>query len=185
MTEIKAKWYILQVYSGFENKVVEAIKEQLQLKNLEQFVEEIIVPVQDVLQVKQGKKSTIKKNFLPGYVLIKTMLTDEVLGLIRSVPRVSSFLGGNKGSVPFPVAEQEVNQILQKIQENVEKSNTGKSQFEVGETVSIADGPFASLNGVVEDVDNVKNKLKILVSIFDRMVPVELEFHQVEKVENN
>lgn len=176
------KWYILQVYSGFEDSVVVDLKQKMQRESLDEFVSDIVVPVKEVITIKRGKKVAVKKNFLPGYILINMNLTEEISSLIRSVPKVSGFLGAKKGDhIPKSVSIEEISNILQNIEETADKNNILDSRFAIGESVTIAEGPFATFSGVIEEVDKDKQKLKLSVSIFDRMVPVELDFSQVEK----
>jgi transcriptional antiterminator NusG len=174
-----ARWYIIHVYSGFEKKVMTSIREQAQQQGLQDLFEEIIVPMEEVVEVKRGKKVNAERKFFPGYVLVKMDLTDEVYHLIKNTPKVTGFLGTD--NKPMPISEAEAQRILQQVQEGVERPKPSIS-FEVGENVRVSDGPFASFNGVVEEVDEGRSRVKVAVSIFGRATPVELEFGQVEKV---
>lgn len=173
-----ARWYVVNVYSGFEKKVVQSIREQAEKKGLSDRFEELLVPSEEVVEIKRGAKVNTEKNYFPGYVLIKMDLTDETWHLVRNVPRVSGFLGA-KGK-PSPISEAEVGRILRQVQDSIEKPRHTVS-FEVGEQVRVCDGPFTSFSGLVEDVDGEKGRLKVSVMIFGRPTPVELEFAQVEK----
>lgn len=178
-------WYILQVYSSFENRVVESIQELVKKRNIEGQIKEILVPTQDVSQVRYGKKVNLKKKFLPGYVLLNMEMTEELYLLIRSLPRVSSFVGGvSNAGLPFAVSQQEVDKLLASVSEKSSSEEQELIHFEVGESLNIISGPFASFTGVIEDIDSEKKKLRLSVSIFGRSTPVELEYHQVEKVES-
>lgn len=175
-----AKWYVLHVYSGFENKVAEAIKDKARKQGLEEFVEEIMVPKEEVVEVKRGQRVNSERNFFPGYVLAKLDLNDQVWHLIKDTPKVSGFLGSG-GNKPVPISEREAQRILQQVQEGVDRPRPSVV-YDIGEEVKVTDGPFASFNGVVEEVDEEKSKLKVSVSIFGRATPVELEYSQVEKI---
>lgn len=173
------RWYVVNVYSGFEKKVAQTIKEQIDKKGLGDYFGEILVPSEEVIEIRRGAKVAVEKNYFPGYVIVKMDLTDESWHLVRNVPKVSGFLGG-KGK-PSPISELEVNRIMKQVQESIERPRH-LVEFEIGEQVRVSDGPFASFNGVVEDVDNEKSRLKVSVMIFGRPTPVELEFNQVEKI---
>jgi transcriptional antiterminator NusG len=173
-----ARWYVVNVYSGFEKKVVQSIREQAEKKGLIDRFEELLVPSEEVVEIRRGAKVNTEKNYFPGYVLIKMELTDETWHLVRNVPRVSGFLGA-KGK-PSPISEAEVSRILRQVQDSIEKPRHTVS-FEIGEQVRVCDGPFTSFSGLVEDVDGEKGRLKVSVMIFGRPTPVELEFAQVEK----
>lgn len=173
-----AKWYVVNVYSGFEKKVVQAILEQAEKKGLRDNFEDILVPSEEVIEIKRGVKVNTEKNYLPGYVLIKMVLNDETWHLVCSVAKVSSFLG-QRGK-PAPISQVEVNRIIKQAKESTEKPRHTVS-FEVGEQVRVNDGPFTSFSGMVEGVDSEKGRLKVSVMIFGRPTPVELEFGQVEK----
>jgi len=173
-----AKWYVVNVYSGFEKKVVQTIREQAEKKGLTDCFEEILVPSEEVLEVRRGAKVNVEKNYFPGYVLVKMDLTDETWHFVKDIPRVSGFLGA-KGK-PCPISEAEVSRILKQVQDSIEKPRHSVL-FEVGEQVRVSDGPFTSFSGLVEEIEVEKGRLKVSVMIFGRPTPVELEFSQVEK----
>ena len=179
-TETKPKrWYIVHAYSNFERKVADSIKEKAQAAGLAELFDEILVPTEKVVEVRRGRKVDAERKFFPGYVLVKMQMTDEAYHLIKNTPKVTGFLGAD--NKPMAITEAEANRILQQVQEGVERPKPSVS-FEVGEQVRVADGPFASFNGTVEEVDEARSRLKVAVSIFGRATPVELEFGQVEKL---
>ncbi|MGA9826340.1 MAG: transcription termination/antitermination protein NusG [Methylocystis sp.] len=173
------RWYIVHAYSNFEKKVAESIREQAAQRNCADRFEEILVPTEHVVEVRRGRKVNTERKFFPGYVLVKCDLTDQVFSLIKNTPNVTGFLGAD--NKPMPISEDEANRIKGQVAEGVERPKATIS-FEVGETVRVADGPFASFNGTVEEVDEDRSRVKVAVSIFGRATPVELEFAQVEKV---
>ncbi|KLN58903.1 transcription termination/antitermination protein NusG [Kiloniella spongiae] len=173
-----ARWYVIHVYSGFEKKVAESIREQAAKKGMEDRFEEVLVPTEEVVEMRRGQRINAERKFFPGYVMVKMDLTDESWHLVKDTPKVTGFLGG-KGR-PLPISEREAQAMLQQVQEGVDRPRPSVT-FEVGETVRVSDGPFASFNGVVEEVDEEKARLKVAVSIFGRSTPVELEYDQVEK----
>ena len=173
------KWYIVHAYSNFEKKVAEAIKEQAHTQGLDDAFSEILVPTEDVVEIRRGRKVNAERKFFPGYVLVKMDLSDEAYHLIKNTPKVTGFLGS--GSKPMPVSEKEVARIIGAIEEGVERPKPTIS-FEIGEAVRVIDGPFASFNGSVEQVDEERARLRVTVSIFGRATPVELEYTQVEKM---
>ncbi len=177
-TELKHRWYIVHTYSNFEKKVAEDIKRQAEQKGLKEAFAEVLVPTEDEVQVRRGQKVKAERKFFPGYVLVKMAMSDEAFLLVKHTPKVTGFLGG--GQKPQPISESEVARILNQVQEGVERPRT-TIHYEVGEQVRVTDGPFASFNGVVEKVDEDKERLVVAVSIFGRATPVELEFSQVEK----
>ncbi|MPN41380.1 Transcription termination/antitermination protein NusG [bioreactor metagenome] len=173
------KWYIVHAYSNFEKKVAESIREQAKSQGLEENFSDILVPTEDVVEIRRGRKVNAERKFFPGYVLVKMELTDEAYHLIKNTPKVTGFLGS--GSKPMPVSEKEVARIIGAIEEGVERPKPTIS-FEIGEQVRVTDGPFASFNGSVEHVDEERARLRVTVSIFGRATPVELEYGQVEKL---
>ncbi len=174
------KWYIVHAYSNFEKKVAEAIRDQARTQGLEDRFSEILVPTEDVVEIRRGKKVNSERKFFPGYVLVKMELTDEAFHLIKNTPKVTGFLGS--GSKPIPVSEKEVQRIIGSIEEGAETRAKPTIRFDIGEGVRVIDGPFASFNGTVEQVDEDRARLSVTVSIFGRATPVELEYAQVEKV---
>ncbi|MBI5111764.1 MAG: transcription termination/antitermination protein NusG [Rhodovulum sp.] len=173
------RWYIVHAYSNFENKVAESIREQARQRHLEHLFDEILVPKEKVTEVRRGRKVDSERKFFPGYVLVKMELTDEAYHLIKNTPKVTGFLGTD--NTPMPISESEAGRILHQVQEGIDRPKPTVS-FEIGEQVRVSDGPFASFNGVVEEVDDARSRIKVAVSIFGRATPVELEFGQVEKV---
>jgi transcription termination/antitermination protein NusG len=174
-----ARWYIVHAYSNFEKKVAESIEEKAKQKGLSHLFEKILVPTEKVVEVRRGRKVDAERKFFPGYVLVRANLTDEAYHLIKNTPKVTGFLGTD--SKPIPIPDKEADRILMQVQEGVERPKSAMS-FEIGEQVRVADGPFASFNGFVQEVDQERSRLKVEVSIFGRATPVDLEFSQVEKV---
>jgi len=173
-----SNWYIVHAYSNFEKKVADAILVSAKEKGLEPLIEEVYVPTEEVTEVRRGRKVNTERRFFPGYVLVKMDLNDDTYHLIKSTPKVTGFLGS--GNKPMPVPQKEVDRIRGVIEDG-EASPRPTITFEVGESVRVTDGPFASFSGIVEDVDEDAARLKVAVSIFGRATPVELEFTQVEK----
>lgn len=173
------RWYIVHAYSNFEKKVADAIREKAEQKGLSDLFEEILVPMEKVVEVRRGRKVDTERKFFPGYVLVKMEMTNEAFHLIKDTPKVTGFLGADQK--PMPIPEKEAMQILHQVQEGVERPKPSVS-FEVGEQVRVSDGPFASFSGLVEEVDDERARLKVAVSIFGRATPVELEFGQVDKL---
>ena len=172
------RWYIVHVYSGFERKVEQAIREQAQIKGLAERFEEVMVPSEEVVEMRRGQKVTSERKFFPGYVLVKVDLDDESWHLVKNTPKVTGFLGA--GGRPMPITEAEAERIINQVKDGVERPKPLIS-FEVGEAVRVCDGPFASFNGLVEEVDEERSRVKVAVTIFGRATPVELEYAQVEK----
>lgn len=175
-----ARWYVLHVYSGFESKVSDAIKEKARKLGLQDHVEEIMVPTEEVVEMKRGQRVNAERKFFPGYVLAKLDLDDNVWHMIKDTPKVSGFLGSG-GNKPVPISEREAQRIINQVQEGIERPRPSVI-YDIGEDVKVVDGPFASFNGTVEEIDEEKAKLKVTVSIFGRATPVELEYSQVEKL---
>ena len=173
------RWYVVHVYSGFEKKIAQQIKEQAAQSGLGEQFEEVLVPTEQVMEVRRGQKVNTEHKFFPGYVLVKMDLTDDAWHLVKNTPKVTGFLGSK--TKPSPISESEAIRILKQNQEGVERARPAVL-FEIGEQVRVADGPFTSFNGTVEEVDEDKGRLKVSVSIFGRSTPVELEYGQVEKV---
>ena len=173
------RWYVVHVYSGFEKKIAQQIKEQAAQSGLAEQFEEVLVPTEQVMEVRRGQKVNTEHKFFPGYVLVKVDLTDDAWHLVKNTPKVTGFLGSK--TKPSPISEAEAIRILKQNQEGVERARPAVL-FEIGEQVRVADGPFTSFNGTVEEVDEDKGRLKVSVSIFGRSTPVELEYGQVEKV---
>jgi transcriptional antiterminator NusG len=174
-----ARWYIVHAYTNFERKVADSIRERAKAGGLDELFEEIVVPTEEVIEIKRGRKIPTERKFLPGYVLVKMKMTDAAFVMIKNTPKVTGFLGAD--NKPMPIPEAEALRMLQQVAEGVERPKPTIT-FEVGENVKVADGPFASFTGVVEEVDEERSRVKVAVSIFGRPTPVELEFGQVEKI---
>ena len=174
------QWYVVQTQSNYEKRVQTAIKEQAAMKGLTEKIPQVLIPTEEVLEVKKGEKRKAERKFFPGYVIIQADMTDAVWHVIKGIPKVSAFLGAGKGSKPLPISEKEAKQILKQMEEGVERPKAAIA-VEVGENVRVTDGPFASFQGIVEEIDEDKGKVKVSVSIFGRPTPIELDFAQVEK----
>jgi transcriptional antiterminator NusG len=173
------RWYIVHAYSNFEKKVAESIREQAAQKGLGDLFEQVLVPTEEVVEIRRGRKIKSERRFFPGYVLVKVDLTDQAYHLIKNTPKVTGFLGSD--SKPIPITDAEAARILNQVAEGVERPKAS-IHFEVGEQVRVADGPFASFSGQIEEVDEERSRVKVAVSIFGRPTPVELEYGQVEKI---
>ena len=174
-----ARWYVVNVYSGSEKKVAESLKEQAVLKKMEDKILDVLVPTEEVVEIRKGAKVNAERKFFPGYILVKMEMSDECWHVVKNTPRVSGFLGSR--NKPQPISDAEAERTIKQMTEGVERPQT-MIDFEVGEQIRVTDGPFASFVGVVEEVDSEKSRLKVSVSIFGRYTPVELEFSQVEKI---
>jgi transcriptional antiterminator NusG len=172
------RWYSVSVLSNYEKKIAEQIRHAVAEANLEEEIEEVLVPEEDVIEVRRGKKVTVPRRFMPGYVLVRMEMTDQGYHLVTSINRVTGFLGPQ--GRPMPMKDAEVNSILNRVEEGIEAPRT-MIHFEIGEKVNVTDGPFEGFDGMVEDVDDDNQRLKVTVSIFGRATPVELEYTQVAK----
>lgn len=173
-----ARWYVVHVYSGFENRVKETVLEKAEKQGLTARIHDILVPMEEVVEIKRGQRVNAERKFFPGYVLAKLDMSDEVWHLVKDTPKVTGFLGA--GNRPTPISNKEAERLLKQIQDGVESPRSTVT-YDIGEDVKVTDGPFASFNGVVEEVDEDKQRLKVSVSIFGRSTPVELDFSQVDK----
>lgn len=173
------RWYVLHVYSGFEGKVAEAIREKARKQGIEDHIEDIMVPTEEVVEIKRGQRHNTERKVFPGYVLAKMAMSDEIWHLVKDTPKVTGFLGA--GNKPSPISEKEAERLIQQLKEGIEKPRAAIS-YDIGEKVKVMEGPFASFEGIVEEIDEDKGRVKVSVSIFGRATPVELEFGQVEKV---
>ena len=173
------RWYVVHAFSGYEAKVTRSLKERIERAGMQDYFGEILVPTEEVVEMRGGQQRKSERKFFPGYVLVNMEMTDETWHLVKDVPQVMGFIGGTEDR-PAPITDKEAEAILQRVQEGVDKPRP-KVLFEPGEVVRVTDGPFNDFNGVVEEVDYEKSRLKVSVSIFGRSTPVELEFGQVEK----
>ncbi len=173
------KWYVVQAFSGYEGRVQKTLLEHIKMHGMEEYFGEILVPTEEVVEMRAGQKRKSERKFFPGYVLVEMEMNEDSWHLVKSVPRVLGFIGGTSDR-PMPISKKEADAILNRLEESVDKPKP-KTLFEPGEVVRVNDGPFADFNGVVEEVDYEKNRLKVSVLIFGRSTPVELEFGQVEK----
>ena len=173
------RWYVIHVYSGFEKKVAESIEEQAVQSHLSDMIEQVLVPIEEVVEMRRGTKVSAERKFFPGYVLIKMEMSDETWHLVKNTSKVTDILGGR--GRPIPISGAEAQQILDQVEEGVERPRPSIT-FSIGEQVRVCDGPFNSFNGLVEEVDEEKARVKVSVSIFGRSTPVELEYSQVEKL---
>jgi transcriptional antiterminator NusG len=173
------RWYVIHVYSGFERKVAQSIEEQARQAGMSERIQQVMVPMEEVVEVRRGQKVASERKFFPGYVLVKMEMSDETWHLVKNTPKVTGFLGGR--GRPSPISEAEAARILHQVQEGIERPKPSIS-FEIGEQVRVSDGPFTSFSGLIEEVDEARARVKVAVSIFGRSTPVELEYAQVEKV---
>ncbi|AMA64868.1 Transcription termination/antitermination protein Nus [Candidatus Arsenophonus lipoptenae] len=176
----KKRWYVIQSFSGFETKVAESLREHIKLYSMQDKFGEVMVPTEEVMEIRSGQRRKSERKFFPGYVLIQMTMDNDSWHLVRSVPRVMGFIGGTP-DCPSPISDKEADTIMHRLQKAGDKPRP-KTLFEPGEMIRVSDGPFADFNGVVEEVDYEKSRLKVSVSIFGRATPVELDFSQVEKM---
>lgn len=181
MAEIKKRWYVVRAIGGKERKVKDYIDLEIKRHKLEHLVGQVLIPTEKVYQIRNGKKISKEKNYLPGYVLIEASLEGEVQHIIKSVPNVIGFMGAVKGGDPMPMRTSEVNRILGKVDELAEQEEEMNVPYVVGETIKVIDGPFNGFTGVIEDINEQKKKLEVMVKIFGRKTPLELNYMQVEK----
>lgn len=179
MSEGRKRWYVVQAYSGYESRVAQSLQEHIKLHNMEAFFGEILVPTEEVVEMRSGQKRKSERKFFPGYVLVQMVMNDESWHLVRQVPRVQGFIGGTSDR-PAPISDKEADSILNRLEESADKPKP-KTLFEVGEIVNVTDGPFAGFSGEVGQVDYDKNRIKVAVRIFGRATEVDLEFSQVDK----
>ncbi len=180
MSEVGKKWYVLRAIGGKEKKVKEYIESEISRLNLQEFISQVLIPTEKVYQIRNGKKISKERNFFPGYILIEATLTGEIPHILKNIPNVIGFLG-TKGDEPIPLRMLEVNRILGKVDELAVSDEEINIPFFVGESVKVIDGPFNSFTGIIEEVNEEKKKLKVMVKIFGRKTPLELSFMQVEK----
>lgn len=180
MSEQRMRWYVVQAFSGFEGRVAKSLKEHIKMHGMEDQFGEILVPTEEVVEMRAGQKRKSERKFFPGYVLVQMIMNDASWHLVRNVPRVMGFIGGTSDR-PAPITDKEADAILNRLQESIDKPKH-KTLFEPGEVIRVSDGPFADFNGTVEEVDYDKSRMKVSVLIFGRATPVELDFSQVEKV---
>lgn len=178
-TKPKKRWYVVHAYSGFENFVKQALSERIQVDGLNEKFGEILIPTEEVVELRAGQKRKSERKFFPGYVLVEMAMDDQTWHLVRSIPKVLGFIGGTSDK-PAPISSKEAEMILQRVHESSDKPKP-KVLFEIGEVVRVIDGPFADFNGVVEEVNYEKNRMRVAVLIFGRSTPVDLQFDQVEK----
>jgi len=176
---VSKRWYVVHAYSGFEKQVMRSLQDRIDRAGMQEFFGQILVPTEEVVEMKGGQKRRSDRKFFPGYVLVEMEMNNETWHLVKDVPKVMGFIGGTADK-PAPITQREADAILNRVQEGVDKPRP-KILFEPGEMVRVVDGPFNDFNGVVEEVDYDKSRLKVAVLIFGRSTPVELEFHQVEK----
>ena len=181
MSNIEKKWYVLRAISGKEKKVKEYIESEISRLKIEDYISQILIPTEKVYQVRKGKKISKERSFYPGYVLIEAALVGEIPHILLAVPNVISFVGTNRGKVPVPLREKEINRILGKVDELLETDEALSTPFIIGESVKVTDGPFNDFTGTIEEINTEKKKLKVMVKIFGRKTPLELGFMQVEK----
>jgi len=181
MSEVVKKWYVLRTVGGKEKKVKECIENEIAGAGLQDYVSQVLIPTEKVYQIRNGKKVAKERNFFPGYVLIEAALVGEIPHILKSITNVIGFLGDTKGGEPVPMRQSEVNRILGKVDEMTVTKEEYDIPYVVGETVKVADGPFNGFSGVIEEVNEEKRKLKVMVKIFGRKTPLELSFMQVEK----
>ncbi len=175
------RWYVVRAVSGKEKKVKEALELEIDRLALEKYINQILIPTEKVFQIRNGKKVSKERNFFPGYVLIEAVLSGEIPHIVKNVPNVLGFLGASKGGDPVPMRQSEVNRILGKVDELADSAEEVNIPYIVGETVKVIDGPFNSFSGVIEEINEDKKKLKVMVKIFGRKTPLELGYMQVEK----
>ncbi len=181
MAENEKKWYVIRAVGGKEKKVKEYIESEINALNLQDYISQVLIPSERVYQIRSGKKISKERSFFPGYVLIEAVLTGEIPHILKNIPNVLGFLGETKGGEPIPLRQAEVNRILGKVDELAATDEHINAPYFVGENVKVIDGPFNSFTGVIEEVNNEKKKLKVMVKIFGRKTPLELGFMQVEK----